>query len=101
MIYARIQTNRMKIKKVLEEFQANYVADELFLAARPLPKKVLEYYYGIARVVEGSHNYECIRSIKNFKLIGADDFEIERSAMNYFWASGIETSVPQLPKNYF
>lgn len=86
MVYVRVQTNRMLIKKLIEEFPAAILKGEMLIAPRPLPKRVFKYYYAIARVEAESPNYFLMHRIKNCSTLTEAEFEEERNSIQYCWS---------------
>jgi hypothetical protein len=86
MVYVRVQTNRMLIKKLIEEFSVEILKGEMLIAPRPLPKRVFKYYYAIARVEAESPNYFLMHRIKNCSILSEAEFEEERNSIQYCWS---------------
>lgn len=86
MVYVKVQTNRMLIKKLIEEFPLAIQEGEMLIAPRPLPKRVFKYYYAIARVDAESPNYFLMQRIKNCSILSEAEFEEERSSIQYCWS---------------
>ena len=86
MIYLKIQTNRMLLKKLLEQFPVALQKGEILIAPRPLPKRVFKYYCAIARVEAEGSNYFMLQKVKNCTLLSEAEFEEERKTIQYCWS---------------
>ena len=87
MVYFRIQTNRMLLKKTLELFSYKAIEGELFIAPRPIPRTVFKYYYGLARVVRDSECCSFLLKIKNNQILEEDDIELMKNTIKYCWSA--------------
>lgn len=92
MIFVRIQTNRAKLKNMLDKFSSAHMGKEFFVAPRPLPKQTFKYYVGYAYVEEGSRADLCLQSVKNYSSLSEDEFLDNLKATEYFWFSGDKES---------
>lgn len=86
MIYLKIQTNRMLLKKLLEQFPVAIQKGEIPIAPRPLPKTVFKYYYAVAGVEAEGSNYFMLQKVRNCTLLSKAEFEEERKTIKCCWS---------------
>ena len=85
MNYYKVQSNRQKIKSLIDGFKDNIVKGEALISPRPEAGKSTLYYYAIVCVSQGSPNEEAVLSIKNKKELTKLDFQAEKNTIKFFW----------------
>lgn len=85
MIYIRVQTSRMKLKSIINQFSTQAVADETFIAPRPLPREMFKFYIGFGKVFSDSENYKLLSKMKNHSEISKDEYLDTVNEIEFFW----------------
>lgn len=85
MVYLKIQTNRAKLKEIIGRFPGEAFDGEVFIAPRPLPKKVFKFYVGYACVHDRSKNHQLLTKLKNHTLMNKETYASAIAEVEYSW----------------
>ena len=88
-MFVKIQTNRAKLRQIIDIFGAQVKGNEFLIAPRPLPKQNFKFYIAFAYVLDGSVNDQLLRTIKNHKIISKERFYEETGKIQYSWNVGV------------
>ena len=85
IVYMRVQTNRTKIREVIDLFSRNVIEGEAFIAPRPLPRENFKFYIGFGKIYSDSKNFELLSKIKNHSAISEEEYLSEVSEIEFSW----------------
>ncbi len=88
MLFFKVQSNRVKIKQLLDIFNTQNVKGEKIIAPRPKAKTVVEHYCAFVAVTEGSQCCNIIQKIKNCATLSENDFASEIKNISHSWSAG-------------
>ena len=91
MLYIKLQTNRAKIKELLNQFSRNLTLNEKFIVPRPLPRENFRFYFGYAQVKKDSKNYHMIMKIKNHSFLDKIAYNSQINSIEFSWKSPSES----------
>lgn len=88
MKFFKIQTNRVKLKKIIGEFTIAHTQGEFFVSPRPLPKQTFKYYVAFACVIDNSKADLSLQSVKNHSPLSGHEFIANLKNTEYYWFAG-------------
>lgn len=100
MIFIFIQTNRVKLKEILFQFERCYESGEFMVAPRPLPSTSFKYYFAYGLIAQASKAHSLFSSLsKNRELLEVEFMELV-SSTEYFWFAGCREAYRNAIKEY-
>jgi len=88
MIFAKIQTNRVSLKRYLTSFQYNRVVGEVLIAPRPEQGKEQRYYFAYLIVKRNSVNYLNANKFKGYKELNKETYSKAVGQVEHPWSAG-------------
>jgi hypothetical protein len=88
MHFFKVQSNRAKIKQLLNLFEDQFVKGEHIVAPRPKAGSIVQNYFAFVSVKESSPCFDAIQKIKNCVSLSENDFKHEVENIVHSWTAG-------------
>lgn len=85
IIFAKVQTNRVTLKKYMHSFQEDHITGERLIAPRPLPGEMQGGYILYLKLKKDSNNYISAKRFKKYFELSKQKYNEEVSLVKYSW----------------
>ena len=85
ILFGKIQTNRVSIKKYMEFFKKNKKGEESFISPRPKPGTYQEHYYALLKFPEETKNRTYFQALKSFAELSEEEYKAEMASVKFSW----------------
>ncbi len=83
--FGKIQTNRVTLKRYMEQFKNNKEGDESFISPRPKPGTQQAQYIALLKFPRESKNSKLFTAQKNFRELTEAEYKSELDSFQFSW----------------
>lgn len=86
-IFGKITTNRLTLKKFIEEFGRRKVDSETLIAPRPMAGQLQSRYFALVKIQMGSENFLFFTNHRNFEYLKIDEYQRQLQGIKHSWSA--------------